>query len=272
MNAFRLLLLTTIFGLAPAQGEVLWPDALDIDLNFRNSARLTPGQSWDFRLGVGLENEATYQGSDKTETEIGPYFVGAYRASWGNVFLTGGGVGFSRMLTDNFGVVLQLEAEDTREVNDDSRLTGLGNQDEEIELEVTARYLLGNWSAGASVAAATGDKGIVWFFGGGHTWRIMDDRLFISVNTDISGSTADNQRTDFGVTQVQSDASGYPVYTPDGGLKSFGVSFDTEYQLNKRWFLYGQLDYERLLGDVADSPLVFDDNNIEIGAGFLFRF
>lgn len=272
MPDLRLMQLTILLLGVPAHGEPQWPDSLDVDLNYRNSARLEPDQSWDFRLGVGFESEPTYQGSDKNDTEADPYFVAAYRAAWGNVFLTGGGLGFSRMLTDNFGIALQLESEDTREIDDDPRLAGLGDQDEEIELEITGRYLLGNWSAGASVAAATGDKGVVWFLGGGYTWRMANDRLFVTVGADISGSTADNQRTDFGITQLQSDASGYPVYTPDGGLKSFGLNVSAEYQLNERWFLYSQIDYERLLGDVANSPLVFDENNVEFGAGLLLRF
>ncbi|MGI9270583.1 MAG: MipA/OmpV family protein [Woeseiaceae bacterium] len=272
MRDFRLLLPTALLLSAPAHSDVLWPDALDVDLNYRNSARLEPDQSWDFRLGVGLESEPTYQGSDKSDTEVDPYFVGAYRAAWGNMFLSGGGLGYSRMLTDDFGIVLQLEAEDTREVEDDPRLAGLGDQDEELELEITARYLRGNWFAGGSVAVATGDKGVVWFLGGGYTWRIADDRLFVRIGADISGSTADNQRTDFGITQIQSDASGYPVYTPDGGLKSFGLNVNAEYQLNQRWYLYGQIDYENFLGDVADSPLVLDESNVEFGAGLFFRF
>jgi len=272
MTDLRILLLAITLCSLPAKGDVMWPDALDVDLNYRNSAQLQPDQVWDFRLGIGVESEPTYQGSDKSDTAAEPFVVAAYRAPWGNVFLSGSGLGYSRMLSPKFGIMLQLEAEDTREVDDDPRISALGNQDEELELEIVGRYLLGPWTVGASVAAATGDKGIVWFVGGGHTWRLVDDRLFVSVGADISGSTADNQRTDFGISQSQSTASGFPVYTPDGGLKSVGLNLAMEYQLSDRWFLYSSVDYERLLGDVADSPIVFDENNIEIGAGIFFRF
>ena len=256
----------------PASAEPQWPDYLDIDLNFRNSARLTDGQRWDFRLGAGIESEPTYQGSDKNDSEVDPLLVVAYRADWGNVFLSGEGLGYSRMLTPRFGIQLALEAEDTREVDDDNRLTGLGNQDKETELEIFGRYFLGPLTVGGSVAVATGDKGLVWFVGSTYTWRMADDRLFLTLGADLSSSNKDNQQTDFGITQAQSDASGFPVYSPSGGLKSFGIRLDAEYQLSRRWYLRAGIDYERLLGDVADSPIVFDENNIEASLGFMYRF
>lgn len=259
----------------PAAAESQWPEHVDVDLNYRNSARLGENQRWDFRLGAGLELEPTFQGSNSTETEIDPFVVAAYRADWGNVFLTGGGLGFSRMLTDSFGIQLQLETEDTREEGDDPRLQGLGNQDEELELEIAGRYFMGPWTLDASIAPATGDKGIVWFVGGSYTQRTLDDRLFLTISADLSGSDKDNQQTDFGITPAQSAASGLPEYSPNGGLKSFGLDLSAEYRLSSRWYLYANIDYERLLGDVADSPLVTmggSENNVEAGIGLFYRF
>ena len=260
---------------SPAWPESSWPEYLDVDLSYRHSARLEPGQRWDFRLGASIEREPTFQGSSASETEVDPFVLIAYRAGWGNVFLTGGGLGYSKMLTNSFGIQLQLEAEDTREESDDARLMGLGDQEEEVELETVASYFLGPWKLGGSVAVASGDKGIVWFVGGGYTWQSADERLFLTLGADLSGSDKDNQQTDFGITPAQSSASGYPVYEPGGGLKSFGINLNADYGLNNRWFLYGEIDYERLLGDVADSPLVQQggsENNVEAGVGFYYRF
>lgn len=255
-----------------AHAQPHWPANLDVDLNYRNSAVLDAGNRWDVRLGAGLEHEPTYQGSDESETELSPILLVAYRGSWGNLFLAGDGLGYSRMLTDRLGIQLQLELEDTREVEDDERLAGLGDQDEELELEIGGRYFIGPYSLDAAVAFATGEKGVVWFVGGSRTWRAADDRLFVTLRADLSGSDEKNQQTDFGITPEQSDASGFPVYTPGGGLKSFGVGLGAEYQLSDRWFLHVDVDYERLLGDVADSPIVFDENNIEAAIGVLYRF
>lgn len=272
----RLVALSCVVLASPAaDAEPAWPDYLDVDLTYRNSAAALNGRPWDLRLGLGVENEPTYQGSDRSESEVDPYLVATWRADWGNLFLSGNGLGYSRMLTPSFGLMLQLEAEDTREIEDDDRLQGLGDQQEELELEIVGRYFMGPWSVGASVAPATGDKGVVWFVGGGYAWRTLDDRLFVNLNADLSGSNADNQRTDFGITSAQSQATGYPEFDPDGGLKSFGLSVSLDYKVNDRWFVFADVDYERLLGDVADSPLVADigsENNVEFGIGFYYRF
>ncbi|MEO1034942.1 MAG: MipA/OmpV family protein [Pseudomonadota bacterium] len=257
--------------------EPAWPDALDIDFNYRNSALSGDTRRWDIRLGLGVEQEPTFQGSDKSETEADIFLVAAYRGDFGNVFFTGEGLGYSRLVTPSFGIQLNLEAEDTREVEDDSRLEGLGNQDEETELEIIGRYFAGPWQFGGSVALATGDKGVVWFVGGGYTARLANDRLFVNISADVSGSDETNQQTDFGITAEQAANStfGYPEYSPGGGLKSYGLGMNADYQLTDRWFLYGELDYERLLGDVADSPLVAmggSETNIEAGIGFYYRF
>ncbi|MEM7276768.1 MAG: MipA/OmpV family protein [Pseudomonadota bacterium] len=269
----RILSLLSVF-LVPltAASEIQWADALDIDFSYRNSARLEANRTWDFRLGAGIEYEPTYQGSDRSDSEVDPFVIAAYRADWGNVFLTGGGVGFSRMLSKQIGIFVQLEMEDVREIDDDQRLAGLGNQDEELELEIVGKYFMGPLTLGISVAPATGDKGVVWFAGADYHWRLADERLFLSLGADLSGSSKDNQQTDFGITPAQSLASGYREYSPDGGLKSLGLSFAAEYEVNRQWYLYAQADYERLLGDVADSPIVFDENNVEVGLGVFYRF
>ncbi len=257
--------------------QPMWSEYLDVDLNYRNAALLAPNQNWDVRLGFGFENEPTYQGSDRSDTEISPYLLAAYRADWGNLYLVGDGLGYSRLFDNNFAINLQLEQEDTREVSDDDRLLGLGDQDKELELEVSGRYFMGPWHVDASVAAATGDKGLVWFVGGGYTWRLNNERLFLSVRSDLSGSNVKNQQTDFGITAEQSQNSviGLPEYTAGGGLKSLGLRFAADYQINKNWYLFANFDAERLLGDVADSPLVKQigtANNYEYGLGVYYRF
>ncbi len=272
MNKSSLLALVLLAVAGSACAEAEWPEHLDVDLSYRNSASMVGRGRWDLRLGAGVEREPTYQGSDRSTTETDPFLIAAYRADWGNLFLSGDGLGYSRVFGRRFGLMLRLEQEDTREVDDDARLAGLGSQDEELELEIVGRYFSGPWSLGLSVAPATGDKGVVWFVAGTYTWRALNDRLFLTVGTDLSGSDGKNQRTDFGITPAQSLTSGFPEYTPNGGLKSFGVNINAEYRLGESWFLYADLDFERLLGDVADSPIVFDDRNVEASVGIVFRF
>lgn len=259
-----------------AFGQSSWPDHIDIDLAFRNSATQPSDRAWGLRLGAGVESEPTFQGSDSSEANIDPFVVAQWHGEWGRLFLSGAGLGYSRVFNDRFGLLLNLEAEDARAEDDDSRLRGLGDQKEELELEIVGRYYSGPWHVGASIAPATGDKGLVWFFGGGRTWR-PTDALFVTINADLSGSSASNQRTDFGISAQQAANSefGYSEYRPGGGLKSFGLELTADYKLSDRWFVYAELGYERLLGDVADSPLVKmggSVNQAEAAIGLYIQF
>lgn len=65
----------------------------------------------------------------------------------------------------------------------------------------------------------------------------------------------------FGISPAGALASGLPAYNPDdGGMKSWqigalaGLSLSGD--LRKGWGLFGTASYKRLVGDVADSPIV----------------
>jgi outer membrane scaffolding protein for murein synthesis (MipA/OmpV family) len=60
----------------------------------------------------------------------------------------------------------------------------------------------------------------------------------------------------FGVTQAQSEKSGYPVYDPGAGFKHAGVSGSLGYALTESLGLGLMAGYKRLIGPAADSPLV----------------
>jgi MipA family protein len=85
----------------------------------------------------------------------------------------------------------------------------------------------------------------------------------------------------FSITQAQSTgstASGLPelpVYRADGGLYSYGAGTQTEYFLNPQWATHAFVEYERLTGSAADSPLVTErgsPNQLTFGLGATYSF
>jgi MipA family protein len=85
----------------------------------------------------------------------------------------------------------------------------------------------------------------------------------------------------FSITQAQSTgstASGLPelpVYHADGGLYSYGAGTQTEYFLNAQWATHAFVEYERLTGSAADSPLVTErgsPNQLTFGLGATYSF
>jgi MipA family protein len=85
----------------------------------------------------------------------------------------------------------------------------------------------------------------------------------------------------FSITQAQSTdstASGLPelpVYHADGGLYSYGAGTQTEYFLNPQWVTHAFVEYERLTGSAADTPLVTErgsPNQLTFGLGATYSF
>ena len=89
-------------------------------------------------------------------------------------------------------------------------------------------------------------------------------------------SFADNDYTDtyFAVSRRESIRSGYPVYNPSGGLKSVGVSGQAEYRWTPETTLYLRVNYDRLVQDAGNSPIVKagDRNMFGVGIGVTYRF
>jgi MipA family protein len=60
----------------------------------------------------------------------------------------------------------------------------------------------------------------------------------------------------FSVTPTQSALSGLPVYNASGGFYSYGVGGQVDYFLNQQWATYALVEYERISGSAANSPIV----------------
>jgi outer membrane protein len=79
----------------------------------------------------------------------------------------------------------------------------------------------------------------------------------------------------FGVTSVQAMNSGLPAFNAKGGPHSAGAGTQVRYQLNSQWEAHSYVEYSRLLGDAASSPLVRlrgSPDRAIVGIGVSFSF
>jgi outer membrane protein len=85
----------------------------------------------------------------------------------------------------------------------------------------------------------------------------------------------------FSITPVQSANStvaglpALPVYHAGGGVFSYGAGTEAEYFFNPQWSAHTFVEYERLTGDVANSPLVTQrgsPNQFTFGVGATYSF
>ncbi len=79
----------------------------------------------------------------------------------------------------------------------------------------------------------------------------------------------------FTITQAESGPSGLPAYTAGGGFYSYGAGAQVQYTFNPTWTAHAFVEYQRLEGSAADSPLVTlrgSPNQWTYGLGATYSF
>lgn len=144
--------------------------------------------------------------------------------------------------------------------DDDGDLEGFDKVDAAVEAGAFVQWWPAEW---ARLRVET-RKG----FGGHESW-LVDLRAdavarqgpwVLSIGPRYAWADKDYTRTYFAVTPQ--DAARSPLvattFAPDDATTSAGVVGSAEYRFQPRWSLTGSLEYRRLLGDAADSPIVAD--------------
>lgn len=79
----------------------------------------------------------------------------------------------------------------------------------------------------------------------------------------------------FDISPVESAASGLPAYNANGGIRTVGAGTQLIKQWSPQWATHVFVEYDRLVGDAGDSPLVTirgTADQFTIGAGFAYSF
>jgi outer membrane protein len=231
------------------------------------------------------------------ELRIGPKWAGAPTDKWG---LTGGPlVSYRKVGTppeyfgprDSFGFsVLDIGQVKLgpavkliwqRQASDDTALNGLGNVNYALQVGGFAEYWPVSWLRlrGEARQGFGGETGV--------TGDLFLDAIVPAGQFRFSGGprltlqSAAAVGPYFSITQAQSVGSTVaglpqlPVYRAGGGLYSYGAGAQTEYFFNPQWAVHGFVEYERLTGSAADSPLVVQrgsPNQFTFGLGAVYSF
>jgi outer membrane protein len=237
-----------------------------------------PGQKADWTITLGVEGRMvpTYEGSDRYTVVPLPLFD-IRRAGTPYRFRSprdGFGVGI--IDSGRFRAGPSFKARLPRRESADSDLNGLGNVDFTLEAGAFAEYWFTPWLRGRGE--------IRQGFGGHHgvVGDLMADVVApVSPGLTFSGgprmTVASGSAVSpyFGVNAVQSVASGLPVYEAGGGIYSYGAGAQARYQWSPQWATHIFVEYERLAGDAADSPIATlrgSRDQVQVGIGATYSF
>lgn len=161
-----------------------------------------------------------------------------------------------------------------RESADYTALRGLNDIDTAYEVGGKFAYTFGLFRAHVALRRGFG----------GHEGLVGEAGLDVTFNptpvTEIafgprmSYANGEYMRTYLGVTPAESLASGLVAYDPSGGIKGVGAELNARYRFTPQWSLLAALEYERLVGEAADSPIAKagDENQFTAKVGLSYRF
>ena len=109
----------------------------------------------------------------------------------------------------------------------------------------------------------SGHEGALVDLSVGTTLPFETPLVFASIGT--TWASDDYMDSFFTIDAKQSANSGLKKYSAESGFKDVKLALTTGYSITNRWRIGGLVEYKRLVGDAADSPIVDDKNQFLAG-------
>lgn len=219
------------------------------------------GREFSVDLGAGVSYGPTYPGAD--DHEASPWLIWR-NAGFGKDPASGNRQGLS--------ISPSLRMVGKRDESDSPILAGLGDIDRAYELGASVSYGIGPVTAHAALRKGfEGHSGITGELGVKYR-SIVTDRLSLTSGLVLGYGDSDFSQTYFGISSAQAAASGHPEYNPDGGFTSAAARIEARYALTDSTAILGEIQYGRLIGDAADSPVVQDKDQPVVRLGIVRNF
>jgi len=230
---------------------------------------------WAFGLGLGVEYEAAYEGSDEYEFEVDPAGALQWRGGDDIFFWAGEALGWRGLRSNTWLFEAAVGFDEGREESDsdDGRLDGLGDGDEGAEIVLQVRRAFdADWRYWLDGRVVTGDNGSLGLFGVGRRFGDQNDGTGHEIAIAVVFHDSDFANKDFGIDAGQSAASGLDETDLSGGFRSVGFNYNYRHYIDENWQIFGEAVYERYSSDIEDSPIARNNYEAEAGVGIIYVF
>lgn len=223
---------------------------------------------WSITIGLASGVSPDYEGSNDYEFGFGPNISAIWRDT---IFYKGKSLGVNIIRQKNLKAGLIAARAAKRKDDDNDKLEGLGDVDSGIEVGGFVSYRNKPWrfKAEARQEVDSGHEGALVELSVGTNLPLAKPLVFVELGTTLASD--DYMESFFGVDSQQSANSGLKKYNAAAGIKDVNLSISAGYPITKRWRIAGMVEYKRLLGDAADSPIVDDENQFIAGLGLTYR-
>ena len=183
---------------------------------------------FSFGLGLGVEYESAYEGSDEFGFEANPAGAVQWRRGDDIVYFAGEALGWRGLRADKWLFDAAVAFDEGREESDsdDGRLDGLGDSEEGTEFVLQVRRAFdADWRYWLDGRVVTGDSGLLGLFGMGRRFGDRSDGSGSEIGIVAVYHDSDRANRDFGVNAAQSVASGLAETNLSGVFRSVGVNY-----------------------------------------------
>lgn len=234
------------------------------------------GTAWVVTVGGYAVMEPDYEGSDDYELGFRPIFSIRRAGSREWLSLPDDNGGFAFYETQNLRMGLSGNYVRERDSSDNRALRGLDDVDFTIEAGLFVEYWpVESFRTRVEVRQGIGGhEGLVADFSADAVWR-PSERWMFTAGPRVKVVSDNYSDSYFSIDGGESLRSGLPVYEAEGGLHSAGATASATYHWSPQVDLKLFAEYDRLLGDAADSPIVEDlgsDDQFTVGVGASYRF
>lgn len=224
-------------------------------------------RKWALSIGVGAGFAPDYEGSNDYEFGFGP----SISASWRDIiFYKGKSLGANIIRRGDLKAGLIVAKATGRDDDDNDKLEGLGDVDGGLEVGGFVSYKNKPWrfKAEARQEVDSGHEGALVELSVGTDLPLAKPLVYVELGT--TWASDDYMESFFGIDAQQSANSGLQSHDAEAGIKDVNLSVSIGYPISKRWRIGAMLEYKRLLGDAADSPIV--DDKDQFVAGFVLSY
>lgn len=261
-----LLLIAAIF--APTLG---WAQQSLEDQSLEQQGLTRAQSGWTGSLGLGLAAAPRYPGASSDRVRPAPLISIDYDD---RVFLGPLGIGVAAVRWNGFRAGPVLGFQGARRPSDDPHLAGLGDISTSVTAGLFAGYARGplEISATARQAVSHSTNGLSGLLQVNFRHAFVAERTLLAVGPDLEFGNGDFERTWFGISAVQSAASGLSVYAPRAGINRVGLHAGVTHRASQHilWRFFAKMD--DITGDAGRSPIVERRTQVLVGAGIAYHF
>ncbi len=265
-----------IFHVNTAKSEDTF-DNVDVWLDVAEDIDEAPGyedsddrlRNWAIEVGFIGGVSPDYEGSNDYEFGMGPNIS----ITWKDlIWFKGKSLGVNLLKRDGWTAGPFVAKSTSRDDDDNRKLKWLDEVDSSIEVGGFAKYRKKPFRFELNIRhdPGSGHEGTLIEAGAGLGFP-LDKPWFVAM-AQTTWASNNYMESFFGVSTKESERSGLKEFDADSGIKNIGIILSSGIHFRDNWKIGFDLQYKRLLGDAADSPIVDDEDQFLAGMSIMYTW